>query len=648
MVACVAVFALVGGLVSASGLTPPAPDVPTASDANSESAAPETPMELRYSVDMDLLKQEFRETGTVTLAVPLLGEIIVAGEGHDLTSHGNRSLNLGTIAVLGSVQGHINSTANLYLGEYGVYGLVEVQGSGSPIKFEFDAVETIAGVYEAWVHIDDALETETLNLTAGQGRDGQPIVYAEIPSWTNVLPPVTSAMTSPTASGGEKFESGATDWTFSGLWRVTTRKSVSTTHSAWYGDPASGTGNYATGTNANSGNLDSPSFTVPSSGPILQFQSWYQTEDTGANWDRKLVQISTNGGASWTTIDQVFNTPMSTWTVKSVDLASYAGQSAKLRFRFDTMDGLYNTYEGWYVDDIAVFETYVSPPPPPPSNNGCTSPPKSNAAISVGTTSPNTWYQGKSTADEANSPPDPCSGQPDCSGGYGVSWVTYHADYMFANTNANWRDRIVSAAALYAPMWQSICITLRVWPVETGEYILTSGSCDGSNDVVEQYSNWLKNTWFNSAAAWNDDAYQLWTGHNLESNDGWPPEAYCFGLANSDKVDISRVGFTELAASVVEGTDYCCADYYDPDEVGERGIVSGHEMAHVYGEENHPYKCNKNEWYSTASDCNMMRNCKDPGKRSFYFTLGSKQEIMFRYHYRQETTSGYEGKAACP
>jgi hypothetical protein len=157
-----------------------------ASDPNFEPAESEGPVELRYSVDMHLLRQEFRETGKVSLRVPLLGKIMVTGEGHDLTSHGNRSLNLPTIALLGSVHGHANSTANLYLGEYGVYGLVEVpSSSGIPIKFKFGAVETSSGAYETWVHVDEPME----NADPLIGRDGKPVVYAEIPPWNNDSPP---------------------------------------------------------------------------------------------------------------------------------------------------------------------------------------------------------------------------------------------------------------------------------------------------------------------------------------------------------------------------------------------------------------------------------------------------------------------------
>jgi len=32
------------------------------------------------------------------------------------------------------------------------------------------------------------------------------------------------------------------------------------------------------------------------------------------------------------------------------------GQAIKIRFSFDTVDGYFNNYEGWFIDDIEVKE----------------------------------------------------------------------------------------------------------------------------------------------------------------------------------------------------------------------------------------------------------------------------------------------------
>ena len=148
----------------------------------------------------------------------------------------------------------------------------------------------------------------------------------------------------------DNVENGVNGWTSSGLWHIVTRRANSPTHSWWYGQD--GTGNYDTGT-ANSGNLVSPSIAVPSGSPQLKFQSWYETEDTSASWDTKKVYVSTDGGSSWTQVHQVSGTNLA-WTLQTVGLSAYAGQTIKVRFAFDTVDHQYNAFEGWFVDDIQV------------------------------------------------------------------------------------------------------------------------------------------------------------------------------------------------------------------------------------------------------------------------------------------------------
>jgi immune inhibitor InhA-like protein/fibronectin type III domain protein len=153
------------------------------------------------------------------------------------------------------------------------------------------------------------------------------------------------------ASGlSENFETGALGWTLTGFWHVTLHRSSSPSHSMWYGQET--TLNYDNGA-ANSGTATSPSFTVGATNPSLTFQSWYQTEDQGTTWDQKIVQISTDGGASWTQLAQISDTPTQ-WNAESVGLGAYAGLTVKLRFLFDTKDSLNNNFEGWYVDDVVV------------------------------------------------------------------------------------------------------------------------------------------------------------------------------------------------------------------------------------------------------------------------------------------------------
>ncbi len=75
-------------------------------------------------------------------------------------------------------------------------------------------------------------------------------------------------------------------------------------------------------------------------------------------YDQTYVQISTNGGSSWTTLFALDsrNASDSVWhSSGSLSLAAYAGaQNALLRFVFDSVDGYANNYAGWYIDDVSV------------------------------------------------------------------------------------------------------------------------------------------------------------------------------------------------------------------------------------------------------------------------------------------------------
>ncbi len=102
---------------------------------------------------------------------------------------------------------------------------------------------------------------------------------------------------------------------------------------------------------------------------MLSFWTWYDIEPY---WDYGFVQVSTDGGATWTSLpiegttsehdpdalpDIVANLPGFTgnsggWLNKTFDLSAYAGNSIELQFRYMTDN--YTTLAGFYVDDISV------------------------------------------------------------------------------------------------------------------------------------------------------------------------------------------------------------------------------------------------------------------------------------------------------
>ncbi|QWV97167.1 putative Ig domain-containing protein [Geomonas nitrogeniifigens] len=159
---------------------------------------------------------------------------------------------------------------------------------------------------------------------------------------------------------GDDFESGALKWeTVNGLWHVAGPGSLypnshSGGNSMWYGQEL--TGNYDVG--ENSGWIVSTPFTVPNNGS-LRFWSWEQVEGSSAQYDTRKVYISVDGGG-WVPLYQSLDNS-SAWHQVDLDLAQFAGRTARLIFEFRSVDGAANAFRGWYLDDITVSGS--APPP---------------------------------------------------------------------------------------------------------------------------------------------------------------------------------------------------------------------------------------------------------------------------------------------
>jgi hypothetical protein len=150
----------------------------------------------------------------------------------------------------------------------------------------------------------------------------------------------------------EDFETGGPGWTsygYNNLWHITQRRSVSPTHSMYYGLESTGT--YDTGT-WNYGILQSPMISITGENPQVSFEKWFQGEwwypfDTG--WFYVLVNnmylYLMDYWYAWET----------SWMTEQYGLPFVSnGDTIQLWFYFDTLDSLYNYYEGWYVDDVVV------------------------------------------------------------------------------------------------------------------------------------------------------------------------------------------------------------------------------------------------------------------------------------------------------
>jgi hypothetical protein len=115
--------------------------------------------------------------------------------------------------------------------------------------------------------------------------------------------------------------------------------------------------------------------TVPAADPTLTLQAQWDTEE---GWDFGFVQVSTDGGETWTSlandgtttvhdpgaIPQIAqNVPGYTgssggFVAQSFDLSDYAGQTIVLSFRYISDPSV--TLPGFWVDDVAVGGTLLS------------------------------------------------------------------------------------------------------------------------------------------------------------------------------------------------------------------------------------------------------------------------------------------------
>ena len=162
----------------------------------------------------------------------------------------------------------------------------------------------------------------------------------------------------------DDMESGVNGWTATGFWhQVGAAGPCANSHSpstSWYYGQAA-TCNYDNGL-TNSGSLTSPTIALPANPGTakLFFYYYYETEPLSPQWsplayDKRIIQISTDGGVTFTNLTQLSGDAMNTWQQKIIDLSAYAGQNVQVRFLFDTVDSAFNNFKGWYIDDVRVY-----------------------------------------------------------------------------------------------------------------------------------------------------------------------------------------------------------------------------------------------------------------------------------------------------
>ncbi len=147
-------------------------------------------------------------------------------------------------------------------------------------------------------------------------------------------------------------EGGSTGWTVQGQWAITTEASASPTHS-WTDSPG---GYYGDNWNFS---LTSPGFDFSDrSGIILEFSHIYDLE---SGWDYGHVEVSGNGGASWSTVASYSGIQTGPWERIEIP-APQLDQSADARIRFRIYTDTNTTRDGWHIDDLVIRGFYDAPP----------------------------------------------------------------------------------------------------------------------------------------------------------------------------------------------------------------------------------------------------------------------------------------------
>ena len=173
-----------------------------------------------------------------------------------------------------------------------------------------------------------------------------------------VVPP---PLPPPTIVFEDDMESGINGWTVSGgtsLWHQSNNNFVSYNTSWYYG--IEGVFNYDTG-GINLGSITSPPIDLTGfTGSALIFNHFLDTEELFP-FDMALVRISNDGGASFTDVFTRLTTD-GVFVQENLNISAFDGDIIQIQFFFDTVDTVYNHYEGWYVDDVMVTGHIPGPP----------------------------------------------------------------------------------------------------------------------------------------------------------------------------------------------------------------------------------------------------------------------------------------------
>jgi hypothetical protein len=176
---------------------------------------------------------------------------------------------------------------------------------------------------------------------------------------------------------------------------------------------------------------------------------------------------------------------MQTWWLYSASLAPYAGSQVRIRFFFDTIDGLGNGYRGWYVDDVAIRSCDSSDPGGDPDGDGLTN--AEEAALATDPCVVDTDRDGCADSEELAGAPAP---EPGSTGPYeALAWYDFFDVPVPASpdpTPNGPRNQAIATADILA-----VLLYVGTYHGDGGTpsakgvaYDIVKGSCDVDGDTV--------------------------------------------------------------------------------------------------------------------------------------------------------------------
>ncbi len=245
--------------------------------------------------------------------------------------------------------------------------------------------------------------------TYGYAEPSRSLPKNRTPPATPMRNPLATIVTVPWS---EDFETGGADWTTSGFFHVLSDPQThevlnptvnpfmvslpdegflplahSGSHTLWYGEEATGSfigadfdtaqGSHSGGTSTvpNTGWAISPEIDMSNlADATLTFWTWWEIEGVDVPWfDVMHVEASTDGGLTWSPVGSGQLNPLDDvnanahvgyssggvgepglWVHHAFTMTEFTGGSCWIRFRFDTVDQLYNGFRGWLIDDVSV------------------------------------------------------------------------------------------------------------------------------------------------------------------------------------------------------------------------------------------------------------------------------------------------------